>query len=83
MPHSINVKEITVLKRPVGSDIVYVKTDMLPSMPPYDQPPVIEFEVVSGKGVDYCRKYFPEVQVFVVNTREEMAECCERLKAKK
>lgn len=54
---------ITIIVCGHGTDKVLVKTNLPGPVYPFDIPLCLQFDVAHGKGLEYCKKNFPEIPV--------------------
>jgi hypothetical protein len=59
-----NITSITIVVQ--GLDFVYLRTDLPPTVWPWNEPATLRLEAARGTGLDYCKKNFPGIPVEVV-----------------
>lgn len=69
----VKITRATVLLQPNGADMVFLHTELPPTMPKVStQSPSLKFEVEAGQGIEYVRKVIgiePWVQQDTLNRR--------------
>lgn len=63
---NLKITSITLLCYKMGSDVIYLHTELKDAAWPYEDTLSIKFIATKGSGKAYCEKNFPGVKIKVV-----------------
>ena len=65
---ALKILKATVIQRRLGTDIVYLDTNLPDCIVPPDGNLDLMFHCAKGAGVEYVKKYFPGIEIKIVDT---------------